>query len=352
MQNIPIFGGNAVHSVRFLFLPMVLSLLLSGCAQTRETSSTIFAMNTVMELIAYGDSGQQVLDQATERIYQLEHLLSVTDENSDISAINHGEGAWVPVSQETFQLLSLALSYGRETQGALDITGLLRRSCLGLHHRRVPCPRTGGAGGDGRPHRLHPGGAGPEGCRVPPAPGDAAGPWAPSPRAGPAICWRSWPAGSPAIFNLGGNVRTAGDKPDGSPWRIGIQTPEAGSSGYLGVLELTGSQAVITSGGYERYFEEDGQTYWHIMDPETAAPARSGLKSVTIVSPLGVYCDALSTAVFVRGADWGADFWRTHQDFEMVLVLEDGSLWVTAGLAGSFTLAEDYQDLEVTVIQL
>lgn len=56
--------------------------------------------------------------------------------------------------------------------------------------------------------------------------------------------------------------------------------------------------------------------------------------------------------MFVRGADWGADFWRTHQDFEMVLVLEDGSLWVTAGLAGSFTLAEDYQDLEVTVIQL
>ena len=111
-----------MHSVRFLFLPMVLSLLLSGCAQTRETSSTIFAMNTVMELTAYGDSGQQVLDQATERIYQLEHLLSVTDENSDISAINHGEGAWVPVSQETFQLLSLALSYGRETQGALDIT--------------------------------------------------------------------------------------------------------------------------------------------------------------------------------------------------------------------------------------
>ena len=308
MQNIPIFGGNAVHSVRFLFLPMVLSLLLSGCAQTRETSSTIFAMNTVMELTAYGDSGQQVLDQATERIYQLEYLLSVTDENSDISAINHGEGAWVPVSQETFQLLSLALSYGRETQGALDITAYSAVHAWGFTTGEYRVP-------------------GPEELA------ELAG-------------------GEPAIFNLGGNVRTAGDKPDGSPWRIGIQTPEAGSSGYLGVLELTGSQAVITSGGYERYFEEDGQTYWHIMDPETAAPARSGLKSVTIVSPLGVYCDALSTAVFVRGADWGADFWRTHQDFEMVLVLEDGSLWVTAGLAGSFTLAEDYQDLEVTVIQL
>ena len=142
MQNIPIFGGNAVHSVRFLFLPMVLSLLLSGCAQTRETSSTIFAMNTVMELTAYGDSGQQVLDQATERIYQLEHLLSVTDENSDISAINHGEGAWVPVSQETFQLLSLALSYGRETQGALDITAYSAVHAWGFTtgEYRVPGP--------------------------------------------------------------------------------------------------------------------------------------------------------------------------------------------------------------------
>ena len=131
-----------MHSVRFLFLPMVLSLLLSGCAQTRETSSTIFAMNTVMELTAYGDSGQQVLDQATERIYQLEHLLSVTDKNSDISAINHGEGAWVPVSQETFQLLSLALSYGRETQGALDITAYSAVHAWGFTtgEYRVPGP--------------------------------------------------------------------------------------------------------------------------------------------------------------------------------------------------------------------
>ena len=119
-----------------------LSLLLSGCAQTRETSSTIFAMNTVMELTAYGDSGQQVLDQATERIYQLEHLLSVTDENSDISAINHGEGAWIPVSQETFQLLSLALSYGRETQGALDITAYSAVHAWGFTtgEYRVPGP--------------------------------------------------------------------------------------------------------------------------------------------------------------------------------------------------------------------
>lgn len=185
-----------MHSVRFLFLPMVLSLLLSGCAQTRETSSTIFAMNTVMELTAYGDSGQQVLDQATERIYQLEHLLSVTDENSDISAINHGEGAWVPVSQETFQLLSLALSYGRETQGALDITAYSAVHAWGFTtgEYRVPGPEELAelaARIDYTQVELDPGG-----CRVR-LPQGMQLDLAPSPRAGPAICWRSWPAGNP-----------------------------------------------------------------------------------------------------------------------------------------------------------
>ena len=146
-----------------------------------------------------------------------------------------------------------------------------------------------------------------------------------------------------AIFNLGGNVRTAGDKPDGSPWRIGIQTPEAGSSGYLGVLELTGSQAVITSGGYERYFEEDGQTYWHIMDPDTAAPARSGLTSVTVIGADGTVCDALSTALFVMGPEEAADFWRAHPELgvELILVLEDGTVQITQGLEETFTLSQD-----------
>ena len=350
MQNIPIFGGNAVHSVRFLFLPMVLSLLLSGCAQTRETSSTIFAMNTVMELTAYGDSGQQVLDQATERIYQLEHLLSVTDENSDISAINHGEGAWVPVSQETFQLLSLALSYGRETQGALDITASSAVHAWGFTtgEYRVPGPEELAelaARIDYTQVELDP-----EGCRVRLPQGmqldlgSIAKGWA-------SDLLAELAGGEPAIFNLGGNVRTAGDKPDGSPWRIGIQTPEAGSSGYLGVLELTGSQAVITSGGYERYFtDDDGTIYWHIMDPSTGTPAQSGLISVTIIGPCGLRCDGLSTALFVMGREKAAAHWAAHQDYEAVLVDESGTIWLTPGLKDRFIPVDQGETREIRIL--
>ena len=105
-------------------------------------------------------------------------------------------------------------------------------------------------------------------------------------------------------------------------------------------------------GGYQRYFERDGQTYWHILDPETAAPARSGLAGVTVVSPSGLVCDGLSTALFVMGLEEGAQLWRDHPEleFEAVFIGQDGSVSITSGLEGAFTLAQGYEDREVTIL--
>ena len=147
-----------------------------------------------------------------------------------------------------------------------------------------------------------------------------------------------------AIVELGGNVQALGTKPDGSPWRVAVRDPAG--DGSVGVVEVV-DQAVVTSGGYERYFEEDGVRYWHIIDPATGWPARSGLASVTVVGESGLLCDGLSTALFVMGREGALEHWRQHRDFEAVLVSEDGSVTITAGLEGRFTPADPARPLTV-----
>ena len=141
-----------------------------------------------------------------------------------------------------------------------------------------------------------------------------------------------------ALLDLGGNIQTLGSRPDGSDWRIAIQNPEG--DGILGAVSVS-DKAVVTSGGYERYFtDEDGNLWWHIFDPATGCPARNGLISVTIVGDEGLYCDALSTALFIMGRERAAEFWREHRDFEMALVTDGGELLLTPGLYDTFMPVE------------
>lgn len=141
---------------------------------------------------------------------------------------------------------------------------------------------------------------------------------------------------SSGLISLGGNVQALGSKPDGSPWRVAIQDPQ-NELEYLGILEIV-DKAVITSGGYERYFEEDGVRYHHIIDPRTGYPADSGLLSATIISEDGALADGLSTSLFIMGKDAAEDFWRERSDkFDYILETTDGRLYVTEGVVGSFT---------------
>ena len=147
------------------------------------------------------------------------------------------------------------------------------------------------------------------------------------------------------VVSLGGNVQVLGNKESGEPWNVAIRNPSAGE-GYLGVLKTT-DKAVITSGGYERYFEEAGQTYHHIIDPATGYPADSGLVSVTIVSSDGTLADALSTAIFVMGKEKAIEYWKEKRDeFDMILLEENGTVVISEGIADQFT-----SDYEVEIVR-
>lgn len=148
------------------------------------------------------------------------------------------------------------------------------------------------------------------------------------------------------MVSLGGNVQVLNTKPDGSKWQIGIQDPDSIQGAVLAVTSVE-NKAVITSGGYERYFEEDGNTYIHIIDPRTGYPAEQGLVSVSIVSENGMLADALSTSLYIMGLDEAVSYWKTYgEEFDMILITDGGDIYITEGLDGDFRT-----DGEVTVIR-
>ena len=144
------------------------------------------------------------------------------------------------------------------------------------------------------------------------------------------------------LVNLGGNVQTYRTKTDGSKWRVAVQSPEDESQ-YIGVIDVS-DKAVITSGGYVRYFEQDGKIYHHIIDPATGYPAESGLKSVTIVSDDGTLADGLSTSLFIMGKDKACEFWKAHSDeFDFVLLTDDDNMYISAGIAADYSSDHEYE---------
>lgn len=323
---------------------LLMLVLLTGCAP-KQVSTTVFAMDTVMKLSVYGD--EAVLDEAEALIHQLEAQVSVTREGSELYSLNHtGSGT---VTGHAKELLDRALALCSRTDGALDIsiypvvrswgftTGEYRvpdedalASLLShVDYKKIDFDASSGAVSLSPDMEIDLGSVTKgylSSCLI--------------------ALFRENGITS-ALVNLGGNVQALGTKPDGSLWQVAVQDPKNDS--YLGVLSIA-DQAVITSGGYERYFEEDGKTYWHIIDPATGAPAQSGLISVTIVGTDGTTCDALSTALFVMGLENAADFWTASDDFEAIFVTEDDTVYITEGLQDSFTLSEDHSKMELQVI--
>ncbi|MDZ4178510.1 MAG: FAD:protein FMN transferase [Coriobacteriia bacterium] len=132
-----------------------------------------------------------------------------------------------------------------------------------------------------------------------------------------------------ALITAGSTTVTLGSKPDGEPWRIGVEHPrEPGEA--IATIESPGELTVSTSGDYQRFFERDGVRYHHILDPATGLPAR-GLQSLTVIGEIpGLDSDILSTALFVAGADTAISYAEEH-GLGLVLVDDEGRIQIVSG---------------------
>lgn len=314
-------------------------LTLAGCSGETDVKSEkqLFSMDTVMLLTCYGKSADKALDAAADAITALDSDLDPESQSSSVYALNAGAGDWVSVSPACLDVMSTAQTIFERTGGALDVGIYPLVKAWGFidQNYRVPDQSeidgllanmdTADIGLDEAGQRI----CLPAGMEV------SFGAVAKGYAGMQAIAAMRDAGAQYAIVSLGGNVQTLGDtKPDGSPWEVAITDPNDTGS-YVGVLSV-GETAVITSGGYQRYFVSNGVTYIHILDPSTGYPVDNGLKSVTVVCTDGAMADALSTALFVLGEQGALDYYKTYGGFGLVLITSDNRVVVTANLAEQF----------------
>lgn len=343
-----------MKKIKIIAIFLCCAVIFGGCAEKREEAQerlsksseedlhemTTFAMDTVMQFSIYNENGEQLLTDAEQEIRRLERLFSVTMEDSEIAQLNYRAGqAVVSLSQDTLKILKQGKEIGNLTNHAFNITISPVVKAWGFttdQEKHVPSQETLDAllpltnpedlviNEDTSTAELIK-----KGMSV-----DLGG-IAKGYTSDAVTALLKEEGVTSGWFSLGGNVSVIGKKPNGEKWKVAIESP-LNANDSVGILEVEDC-AVITSGGYQRYFEENGKRYHHIIDSNTGYPADKGLISVTIISKEGTKADGLSTALFVMGLEDATNLWRNSDDFEAVFVTADGKVIATEGAADFFT---------------
>lgn len=329
---------------KLLSIILLFTIIFSLCSCTpQEAHDSLEAMDTFMDFSIYGGTSEWAMKGVKNEILELDKALSTTD-TGDIGLLNkYGEHRISDVAREP---LTRSLELCKELDGALDITVYPLVEEWGFISGDYKVPSKSRINEllkyvDYNKVKVDEQGATlPKGTKVDlgaVAKGYAAD------RCRELIKEEGSKA---AILNLGGTIATYGTKPDGSMWKVGITDPDDTST-YFGYLSCRDT-VVSTSGGYERSFKgKDGKTYIHIIDPKTGYPVDNGTKSVSVISEDGIRADALSTALYVMGADKAVEYTRSHDGFDVIILTDDNKLYISGDIADSFTLKKDYEIIKV-----
>ncbi|MFQ7290703.1 MAG: FAD:protein FMN transferase [Monoglobales bacterium] len=315
---------------------------LSGIGEASKYEKIVYAMDTIMQLDIYS-TDPEISQKAEDEIMRLDKMLDRGDQESEIYEMNHAEKA-VTVSDEIVEIISMARDVSVKSGGAFDITIAPVMDAWGFYSKNYHVPSDDELDVllekvDYSKILLEENTVTvPDGMEL-----DLGG-IAKGYTSDRLMELFQREGVHSAIVSLGGNVQALGRKPDGSLWNVAIQDPGKPDS-YIGSLSIE-NMAVVTSGSYQRYFERDGVTYHHIIDPSEGRPADNGLSSVTIITESGMLGDVLSTALFVLGLDDAVDYWHTYGGFQAVFVDNNGKIYITAGLENSFKCERSYEIIQ------
>lgn len=333
--------GKAGPAVFFCIL-LLSGILLSGCGKRviQPVTKSAFLLNTFVTVTLYDSDDMDILNGALDLCREYEMVFSRTREDSELYAINHRppKTQSMEVSDDMAALLEKGLYYSELSGGSFDITIEPVSSLWDFtDEKKVPPKEEIEEGLEKVGYenlKL-------EGNTLTFLSDDVAidlGAIAKGYIADRMKDYLKEEGVESAIINLGGNVLCLGKQTSGEPFRVGLRDPKGGADEVLGSLAVD-DLSVVSSGVYERCFVEDGINYHHLLDPSTGYPYQNGLESVTILSPLSVDGDGLSTTCFSLGLEKGMELLDSLEDIYGIFMETDGTLHYSQG-AEQFLIQE------------
>ncbi|MFR4996765.1 MAG: FAD:protein FMN transferase [Clostridium paraputrificum] len=331
-----------------LLIGIFLIFSLIGCTNSNDDSKplskTEYFMGTVVTVTLYDNKSEKIIDKAFEEVKKIEQLVSINMEGTELDEVNNNAGIKpVKVSDDTYNIIKKGLEYSSLTNGSFDITigPLVKLWSIGLPEAKVPTieeikekiqyinyndvelnnsektvflKKTGmiiDLGGIAKGYTAD------------------------------VIAQTLKDEGvEKAIIDLGGNIYALGEKAENTLWRIGIQNPDQTRGEIVGSINVK-DKSIVTSGIYERFIEQDGVKYHHILSPKSGYPYDNEIAGVTIISDKSIDGDALSTSVFSMGITKGLEFINSLPDTEAIFITKDHKIYLTEGSKEIFKLTND-----------
>lgn len=335
-----IFSYKLTCSLLAFFL-FFCSFYFVGCGRSKEpVSKSDFYFNTVITITLYGEENASYIDDCFKLASHYENLFSNTIADSDISKINNANGTPVTVDDDTIELLQKGIYYGDLSQGQFDITIGKLSSLWDFPNNSGTVPSESDIEATLSTIDYH--AIVIDGNEVSLSNPDAMidlGGIAKGYIADKMKDYLNEKDITSGMINLGGNVLTLGDKPDGSNYNIGIQKPFSDDGTAIASVEVS-DETVVSSGVYERYFYVSDNFYHHILNPKTGYPYDNNLLGVTIICPKSVDGDGLSTTCFALGLEDGMKLIESLDDTEAIFITDDYELHTTSGIGSNIPFHE------------
>ena len=317
-----------------LLLVGLSALMLTGCKRKIEPiTKSGFLLNTFVTVTLYDKDDPQILKKSMDLCRSYENIFSTTIEGSEVYRINHRskDETSIKVSTDLAALLSRGLYYSKVSNGDFDFTVEPLTSLWDFTAQNpVVPPQTDIEEAvnkvDYRNLKLEDNTL----TFLSPDTTIDFGAIAKGYIADRMKDYLLEQGVQSAVINLGGNVLCVGKKPDGTPFKIGLQKPYADRNETIETLTIE-DMSVVSSGVYERHFIKNGTNYHHILNPKSGYPYENGLVSVTIISKLSIDGDALSTTCFSMGLKKGMELINSMDGIYGVFITDDDKVQYTNG---------------------